>query len=73
MPDLGDEAELTGVEVVDLGMRPFMGQSMQLEWHQRQWRYSVAKCRTRSWAERDKGIKEFLVRSPHRRTDRSEQ
>jgi hypothetical protein len=72
-PICRNEAESTGVEVVDLGVHSAMGQPMRLEWQQRQWRCPVAKCRARSWSERDKGIEEFLVRSPHRRTDRSEQ
>ena len=72
-PICKNKAEFAGIEVVDLGVHSAMGQPMQLEWHQRQWRCPVAKCRARSWAERDKGIEEFLVRSPHRRTDRPEQ
>jgi hypothetical protein len=72
-PICRNEAEPTGVELVDLGVHSAMGQPMQLEWHQRQWRCPVAKCRARSWAERDKGIEEFLARSPHRRTDRPQQ
>jgi transposase len=72
-PICRNEAESAGVEVVDMGVHSAMGQPMHLIWRQRQWRCPVAKCRERSWAERDKGIEEFLARSPHRRTDRSEQ
>jgi transposase len=72
-PICRNEAELTGVEVVDMGVHSAMGQPMHLIWHQRQWRCPVTKCRARSWPERDKGIEEFLTRSPHRRADRLEQ
>jgi len=54
-PICRNEAEPAGVEVVDLGVHSAMGQPMHLEWHQRQWRCPVVKCRARSWAERDKG------------------
>jgi transposase len=71
-PICGGGAELQGVERVDMGVHSAMGQNVHLEWQQRQWRCPVATCRARSWSERDKGIEEFLARSSHRRTDRSQ-
>ena len=72
-PICGGEAELDDLQTVDLGEHSALGQCVHLEWLQRRWRCGVPKCRARSWPERDKGIEAFLVRSPHRRPDGSEQ
>jgi len=72
-PSCGGEAELDDLLTVDLGEHSAMGQSVHLEWLQRQWRCSVAKCRAQPWVERDEGIEAFLARSSQRRTDRSKQ